>query len=100
MNEQFLKLAKQLREACEAQDFEAIGLLDLKVKEELQCIIEGVKTDQDKAFAVSILKRYEKIYNLIIQDSIKNRDEISTELRKVIRESKAANMYLNSAAYK
>ncbi len=100
MNERFLDIARQLKEANDKRDWQSLTGLDAQVRNEIQKALAGIKTEQDRDLAVSVLKRYEKIYELVLQDSVKYRDEISNELKKITRESKAASSYLDSSRYK
>lgn len=100
MNEQFLVLAKKLKEASEKRDFEAMIELDKEVRLALQDSLAMIKTDKEKELAISVLKRYQKVYDLIMKDAVKYRDDISVELKKLTKESKAANFYLDSSKFR
>lgn len=100
MNERFLNIAKQLKDANDKQDWALLTELDAQVRVELQAVIASMRTKEDRAQLLSILRRYEKVYALVLKDSLKHRDEISMELKQITRESKAANTYLDSSQYK
>ncbi|KZY31930.1 MULTISPECIES: hypothetical protein [unclassified Oleiphilus] len=100
MNERFLNIAKQLKDANDKQDWALLTELDAQVRVELQAVIASMRTKEDRAQLLSILRRYEKVYSLVLKDSLKHRDEISMELKQITRESKAANTYLDSSQYK
>ena len=69
------------------------------MRADIESAVKCIETDRDRQLVMSFLKRYEKIYSLILKDSVKYRDEISKELQKVTKENKVANTYLDSSGY-
>lgn len=96
----FAAFAVQLKDANDRHDWSILEELDARIRSELESAIANIKSEQDRLQVISFLSSYEKIYGLILRDSLKYRDEISQELKKVTRENKAANLYLDSSAYK
>ncbi len=91
-------LSKELKQAFESRDWDRLAQLDDQLRLELENAVKSV-VDNDPVF-VSLLKRYQRIYELMIRGAEKHRDEIISELKKVTKENKAANVYLQSSAYR
>lgn len=93
------ELLNALQEACQSQEWEKAARLDEQIKLKLSQFLEFAKTDQQKQQLAAWLKNVQRIYDLIITDSEKHRDEIGAELKKLSRDKKALNSYLDSASY-
>lgn len=96
----FVAFAAQLKDANERHDWTLLEDLDKRIRSELEQAVANISSEQERLQVISFLTSYEKVYGLILRDSLKYRDEISEELKKVTRENKAANMYLDSSSYK
>jgi hypothetical protein len=95
----FSELVEQLRQASDQRDWEQLAVVDAKIKAVLSQAISAAKSETDRVKLSEYLSRFQRVYRLILKDSVKYRDEISTELKKVTKDNKAANLYLDSSRY-
>ena len=90
-------LAQELKEACERRDSERLTLLDEQIKKLVAHHVAESEGETESAQLVAYLKRLQAVYQLVISDSVKHRDEIASELSKLTKDKKAASSYLNSS---
>lgn len=93
------ELMSELQAACQSHEWERAQQLDEQVKGKISHLMSLVKTDEQKAQLSQWLKKVQHLYDLIIEDSESHRDEIANELKKLTRDKKAMNSYLDSAGY-
>ena len=93
-------LAQELIDACAVRDWERLKLLDEQINTLVERNVAELESEIEKTQLMDFLKQIQKIYQLVIADSSKHRDEISSELRKLMRDKKAAASYSNSAKLK
>lgn len=98
-NEKLSQIVSKLKDACDEQDWETLKLLDQGINADIQAAIQQASTEQERASLVAYLKRLQKIYKLVIEQGTNYRDEISTELRKLNKDKKVSNLYLDSSKY-
>ena len=99
MNKELSDLMQSLQQACESKNWEQLKLLDQKIKSNLQSSISTANNEQEKIKLMSDLKSIQKIYELVIDGSTKHQLEISTELKKLTRDQRAANSYLGVSQF-
>jgi len=99
MSEVFSGLIQKLQQACDSKDWEKLKSLDLEIKESLIHAISIAKSQQEKARLAEGLKGVQRIYQLVIEDSVKHQAEISSELKKMSRDKRAANSYLGVSQF-
>ena len=90
---------KKLKLACDQQDWNALKLLDQKINADIRVLLSNVKHEEDRVRVMTYLQSVEKVYQLVVEDSVKHRDEISKELKKITQDNKVANLYLESSQY-
>jgi len=94
-----VELVKNLQQACTSKDWEQLELLDSQIKQTLQELIASVNDAQEKEKLALDLKSIQKIYELVIDGSKKHQLEIAAELKKLTRESNAADSYLGISQF-
>jgi hypothetical protein len=99
VNETLVELIQNLQQACASKDWEQLGILDEQIKKNLQEIISSAKKTQDKEKLALDIKSIQNIYELVIDGSKKHQLEIAAELKKLTRESNAANSYLGISQF-
>ena len=92
-------LIKDLKTVCDQRDWKKLSSLDKRINVEINTALQKVHSDDEKKELTRLLSRIDNIYRLLIKDSEKYRDEISLELRKITRDQKAVNKYLDSSGY-
>jgi len=98
-SERFTPLIKELKKACDQQDWNELKRLDQQINSDIRTAIAAANSEQEIARLSTYLKGVQRIYKLIIDDSVKHRAEISVELRKITQDNKVANTYLDSSQY-
>ena len=93
------QLIKDLKAVCDQRDWKELSSLDKRINIEIKTALQKVNSDAEKKELTRLLNRIDNIYRLLIKDSEKYRDEISLELRKITRDQKAVNKYLDSSGY-
>jgi len=94
-----VELVKNLQQACASKDWEQLEMLDSQIKQTLQELIASVNDAQEKEKLALDLKSIQKIYELVIDGSKKHQLEIAAELKKLTRESNAADSYLGISQF-
>ena len=92
-------LIKDLKIVFDQRDWKALSSLDKRINVEINTALQKIHSDQDKQELTRLLTRIDNIYSLLIKGGEKHRDEISLELRKITRDQKAVNKYLDSSGY-
>lgn len=95
--ESFSALTKELKSACDQRDWEGLKSLDLRVRRTIEQAVLDASSETERQHLAMYLRRVQKIYQLLIKDSEKHRNQIATELQKLTRDQKAVNSYLDSS---
>lgn len=99
LEESFTSLINELKLASDKRDWDQLSVIDKKIKTEIKLSIDSAKSEKQKSHLAMLLKRVQKIYDLLIAGSENHRDEISAELSKLTKDQKAVNIYLDSSSY-
>ena len=92
-------LIQQLQRACESNDWEQLKELDQNIRSAVDSLLSAESASKDKEDVISILKKIQRIYQMVIEDSVKNQTEISKELRKLTKDQQASSSYLNISQF-
>jgi len=95
--ESFSGLARALKSACEEGDWERLKSLDERVRKNIEQAVTATTSEKEHEQLIAFLKRLQRIYQLVVEGSEKHRNEIATELKKLTRDQKAVNSYLDSS---
>jgi len=90
---------KALKLACDQQDWDQLKCIDEEIVAAVKAAIEVAQSEHEKQQLMSYLKSIHRIYQLVIDDAVKYRDDISSELRKLTQDNRAANVYLDSSRH-
>lgn len=92
-------LASELKTAFDNSDWSKVSELDQCVREEFERL-SAIDSPEVNQVLVNSLKRYERIYELLIKGAEEHRSEIVSQLSKIKKESQVADTYLSSARYR
>jgi len=99
LSESISSSIKALKLACDEQNWDQLKSIDEQIVVAVKVAIEGAQSEKEKQQLMSYLKSIHRIYQLVIDDAVKYRNEISSELRKLTQDNRAANVYLESSRH-
>ena len=80
-------------------DLDQLKSIDENIVTAVKVALDEAQSEKEKQKLMSYLKSMHRIYQLVIDDAVKYRDEISSELRKLTQDNRAVNVYLDSSRH-
>jgi hypothetical protein len=88
------KLLDELQRACAAQEAEQLTQVDQQVRAALQRLVDGPYAAVDKS---ALLREISGRYQVLSVQAGRSRADISEQLKRMKRDHKAANAYLDAS---